>query len=508
MEFFRNLISNILANKKYLAVYIVAMLFFIVSFFNIENYSNPKAELIIITVLAILGISCILYSIKHIKEIHKIAVLIILIFGVLCVFLSPIYVAPDETGHFARSEITSEGILFPEYDVQNKGYYINTYFLELFNNWESTILDAEFTHSDIGDSKGFFESLYSQNLFYAYLAQALGILLAKCLDLHMIWTLWLGRLFNLILYTTLAYFAIKKIPTLKLTLLVIACLPLVVFQASSMSPDSFVFGMGLINIAYFIYMYKSENPITNKDLAIFFISGLLIGLLRVPYSFLLLLILLIPSNNFKSTKISYLTKIMSFLIIIGAMAYSLGYASKEVLYVSRAEFYITNNINPNGQLEFILLHLNEFISMFLNTLGNSINTLFITGLYFYHNTRPSGEVLFNILFFVFFITFSLFSESLNLNKNKKIGIILIFLLVYGGTFFTQYLSWKPIGFIDITGMDVLGVQARYFVPILILIPMVLGSNLNNKVNNLPLKTVLAVIIFLSGMILLTTSTFY
>ncbi len=75
----------------------------------------------------------------------------------------------------------------------------------------STLLDnTSFMHQDITHDKSFFTSVFSQNLFYVYLAQGFGIFIAKMLELPVIFALWLGRLCNLLLYSELYILQLKR----------------------------------------------------------------------------------------------------------------------------------------------------------------------------------------------------------------------------------------------------------------------------------------------------------
>ena len=73
----------------------------------------------------------------------------------------------------------------------------------------TTVIMYDF-NKPINDSWGYWPAS-TNTPFYSYLFSALGILIAKCLDLSVIWTLWLGRLANLLLYGGFVYFAIKKL---------------------------------------------------------------------------------------------------------------------------------------------------------------------------------------------------------------------------------------------------------------------------------------------------------
>ena len=271
-------------DKKYILTYLIGFILLATFLFSCNTHNHPKAQIILSILTVICGIICIRYSIKNKEELHKTAFLIIIIFGLLTVFASPLLVAPDEVEHFARSDLTSEGGLIPNYH-ENQGYFINNYFYQMIYSQGSTLLDnTSFMHQDITHGKSFFTSVFSQNLFYVYLAQGFGIFIAKMLELPVIFALWLGRLCNLLLCSGIVYFAIKKTP--------------------AMSSDGIIFAMAILNISYFIQMYKSEI-IPNKNIIIYLATGVLIGLIKFPYIFLLLMLFLIPANKFKTKKNSY-----------------------------------------------------------------------------------------------------------------------------------------------------------------------------------------------------------
>ena len=281
--------QTLTTNKKFILIYLAGILFFVFSMFCRDNFIYFKGELIGLAILLVFGSFGILYGIRHKKEPHKVAFVIILLFGLLMVFFAPPMSFPDEAIHFARAESITEGVLYPV--KTPNGYYIQDYFFEM-NQAKSgtTILEYNFS-KPISDSWGYWPAS-TNTPFYSYLFSALGILIAKCLDLSVIWTLWLGRLANLLLYGCFVYFAIKKAPVYKMPLLFMACLPIAVSQVSSFSYDVFIFACTVVMFAYFIYMYK--NKFETKDLAIFFIACLLMSFINPQYVFIALSIFAVP----------------------------------------------------------------------------------------------------------------------------------------------------------------------------------------------------------------------
>lgn len=494
-------ISKRLLDYKLIFVYLSCFLAFTVVSFSLNGFNFSKFNLLFIGLTMIAGGGVLFYSLNSKIEIHKTAFILLLIFGILIAFSSPIFVAPDESEHFARSDLTSEGVLFPEY-VPNQGFYMNNYFWDMVYSMGSTVFNANFSHWDIWDGQGFFESVFAHNMFYAYLAQALGILIAKTLDLSIIWTLWLGRLFNLILYAAIISFSIKNTPKYKHLFLFIACLPLAVFQAASMSADSFIFAVAILNVSYFIRMYYSENRINTIDFIVFLISGLLIGLLKLPYIFLLFLIFVLPGNKFKSRNECILFNFISLALILIAMLYSVKYSSHVLLNSGRINYALQNNVSVHNQINYILSSPGNVLWVFVRDIVGSIYTLFIAELSFYHMIHVSGQFLFNIIVFLVFFIVSLFSKN-SFSKKEKLSFLFVFLVVYVSTFLVQYLSWTPVGY----GM-IVGVQARYFIPVLILIPFMLGRGYNEKLDNYDDVLLMLIVLLLSGLLILTFVSFY
>ena len=80
-----------LGSKRYWALY---LLFITVCCFSIvsgKNLHHPKFELIAFIAVAVLGILCILYYLSHNSdnELHKVAFVIILTFGIVCCLIVP-----------------------------------------------------------------------------------------------------------------------------------------------------------------------------------------------------------------------------------------------------------------------------------------------------------------------------------------------------------------------------------------------------------------------------------
>ena len=472
---------------------------FVFSMFCRDNFIYFKGELIGLAILLVFGSFGILYGIRHKKEPHKVAFVIILLFGLLMVFFAPPMSFPDEAIHFARAESITEGVLYPV--KTPNGYYIQDYFFEM-NQAKSgtTILEYNFS-KPISDSWGYWPAS-TNTPFYSYLFSALGILIAKCLDLSVIWTLWLGRLANLLLYGCFVYFAIKKAPVYKMPLLFMACLPIAVSQVSSFSYDAFIFACTVVMFAYFIYMYK--NKFETKDLAIFFIACLLMSFIKPPYVFLALSIFAVPKENFPSAKLQKYSAFATFAVFVIVILHFGNFFNQFIGASQHTTDYVLNSRNASftAQMEYIMGNPTAIGTLMLFAV-KSVFDVFVVNSTFYHFADFKGLILFNAIYLVFFAVFSVgYQHELNLSRKRRLILTAIVLLVYFSIFGILYCTWTPVG-----ASYIVGIQTRYFVPMLPLIPLIVNIK-HEKFENRDDLFLTLIIVFLAGLFLLTVSHYY
>ena len=485
--------QTLTTNKKFILIYLAGILFFVFSMFCRDNFIYFKGELIGLAILLVFGSFGILYGIRHKKEPHKVAFVIILLFGLLMVFFAPPMSFPDEAIHFARAESITEGVLYPV--KTPNGYYIQDYFFEM-NQAKSgtTILEYNFS-KPISDSWGYWPAS-TNTPFYSYLFSALGILIAKCLDLSVIWTLWLGRLANLLLYGGFVYFAIKKAPVYKMPLLFMACLPIAVSQVSSFSYDAFIFACTVVMFAYFIYMYK--NKFETKDLAIFFIACLLMSFIKPPYVFLALSIFAVPKENFPSAKLQKYSAFATFAVFVIVILHFGNFFNQFIGASQHTTDYVLNSRNASftAQMEYIMGNPAAIGTLLLFAV-KSVFDVFVVNSTFYHFADFKGLILFNAIYLVFFAVFSVgYQHELNLSRKRRLILTAIVLLVYFSIFGILYCTWTPVG-----ASYIVGIQTRYFVPMLPLIPLIVNIK-HEKFENRDDLFLTLIIVFLAGLFFL------
>lgn len=493
-NFSRNFAETLIESKKYWIVYLVFILITCMSTVSAKNFESPNFIMAAFLIVALLGIICIVfYFMQDSKEdLYKVAFLAIVCFGIISALIVPIVDVSDELEHLTRAEITSQGVMFPKwvsgehnldrlYNHTDGGRYsqeLNTdvgfetsqshmFFL---NNREKTVFETDGDTNKISNATILDGSSFEQNPFYGYLPQALGVFIAKLFDMNVIWMLWLGRIFNLICYAGLISLAIKKSPVLKIPLLAVACIPISIYQAASVSIDSMVIGLGILTIAYFIYLCKAEpGSLKTREIAIFCALSFLLGLCKLPYLAFVFLLLMVPRQNFESKNALSFMFMGIFIVAILGVLWST-YSTPALMHSWRSKL---NLMDPTMQLHYLMNHpmqiLRFFKHIFTFDLGFTLNGLFN----FFGANNPyhysDHYTLITILLWIFLaVTLLFYPNKVKFDSKVKLGSLIVLLIVYVGICFIQLLTWSDVGLIT------LGVSARYFIPLFAFLPIIVS----------------------------------
>lgn len=508
---------NLPDNVKFILVFCISVLLFAFSEFNESNYAHPKFELGFLILILIIGIILIQFYSKNKDDIVKITFITILIFGVLCAFTTPIMDTPDELYHFYRSELTSEGILFSS---STNDYMDTIGTVDEFNRSVKlevhgqpvgfTVFESNADTSTINVSKTDFYMPFLHNSFIGYLPQAIGILIAKLFDLNAVWLVWLGRLCNLLFYDILVSYAIKKTPIFKIPIALVAAMPMSIYLAASLSIDAAVNGLGILAIAFALYMYKSEKSLEIKDILLFDIIVFLCGTCKITYILLIFLVLLIPMSKFKNKKMYLLTIFSSitgvlliFYLYTCYVSHTINLPTLEMFFnqsTNTGNSSITTDNSDSLTSRFSIKNLKFLIKSEIFGFYEQCERLFTFGWLTY-----ASPILSTFSFIYYGLIGFFYPENSEINLKYKIFSFLMILLIYSATFFALIgysLSHRPDAIL------IEGVQGRYFIPMLSLMPLAFNINKNKRFKNMDLWIFTALLIILSSFVMLTIVFYY
>ena len=224
--------------------------------------------------------------------------------GVTFTYVTPALVAPDEYTHLAAAyELASTwsgqtaadedgNLLLRECDAAHFGTKTGDIGVLAYKNEviaetsEPGSPDALTTHSEVKAGQG----------SGSYLAQALGIRLARAQGQNFYAMLLYGRLANLILYLLLAALAVWLAPTsLRGLFACVALLPMPLQLAASLSPDAAVLGL-VFSFTALCLRLRGEKAVWWQKILLIVLGGLTAPG-KAIYLPVILLCLLIPAEN-------------------------------------------------------------------------------------------------------------------------------------------------------------------------------------------------------------------
>ena len=414
----------------------------------------------------------------RISRVEIFLLVVLLIFGVPMVLLTPPGAGYDEEDHLVRVwELSAFSFIPAQLSAQEMKYPIMFRDLAYRQQAVAGIIDADFWQRYSGTSlyeRGYVhrkintKSVYSPALL---LPQAITMrYLGRQANLPALRLFYLCRFAGLISYLILVWLAIRWMPFGKWILLVLAASPMALFQATTISTDAISNGIGFLFIAGCLSVAASKEMGWREcGYLILLIFLLFLAKLNLIPLILLPFLLISPSQFTKKGTYTFLLGAAVILFVIEVVGWNM-------ITSTRLEPLLANEANLTAQLLYIWGHPLIFLQAIINdfiTNGLVYFQGWINGYGYYYWTPPQIVSL----FFLLSLGAALLIASTSEQISKKFHIIFIFVFVtsYLATIVSLYLTFTPVG-----SDRVFGVQGRYFIPLVLLLSLLLSSLLSTK----------------------------
>lgn len=447
------MISSIMDRWVYTIIGGVIFLFFLFVF----EGTVDKAPLII-SFAFLLSMSVLIFTGR---ELHWDALITIISFGLLFSVITPILDTPDETAHLARAMYLIEGN-FAVSDIDSQLLISEDYDL-LHNQQQKTVIENDLNIHDSAIQKVESDGLKATNAysFISYIPQAAGIGFGRLVNFSVLWSFYLGRMTNLLAYAVLICMAIKITPIFKNYFFVVGTIPMGVYIAASYNQDAFGIGVIFVTIAYYLHLLnKKDHTIKIRNLFVYTALCMLITLAKFPFVLLILLLIFIPSEKFEKKS----TYRLIYLLILITASFSLIWMKA---YSLIPHPFLPDGVDMKGQIKFLISAPIENLQLFTRNLLEGI-TNYLMLFNFGWLSYSSNGVGFLYLFFLGSISI-FFPREILQRLRTRIGSFIVILGIYTAIVLSMYLTWTPVGSTIING-----VQGRYFIGFLPLIPVVLN----------------------------------
>ncbi len=406
---------------------------------------------------------------------------ILVLMGILFSVIMPPLAVPDEESHFIMAYDMADKILstnnrdeygnriMRETDVDSITYLHNA---ASIGRWYATFgepADAE-EMTVITKRTG----VPTTTPLYAYVLPSMGVTLARLCKMNGHWLLLMGRLFNLCGTAAIMAFALFLLPGAKKYFCVLGLLPEVIYILASYSYDALNLALCFLSVAYFFYMIDEGKKVTIRNILIFVGIVFLMIPIKLVYAPLLGLLLLIPGEQLSVNK--------KMIIAAGA----LGACAVGALLVSRWRDIVVLlrgiNYNEDGNavsLAYILENPRSVLLVLLNDIEFNFDYYIKSMLgEFVGRDRFEGKFEFDLVYLPLWMNmllglllgFGINRERKAENKPwKRVWLVFLALCSCLLIFLSMYLSQNTVDELTIHG-----VQGRYFLPVLMLLPFCFG----------------------------------
>lgn len=383
---------------------------------------------------------------------------IILAVGSIYILTFPAGSIPDEVNHFYRAFSLSFGNL---QSVKFSDTSVGAVLPAAIQNLSDSKAVFDFTDTTQIDFNN--TSLYAP---VCYIPQIIGIRIALLFtsSVHSVFMAarWSGFIGAFILYMI----ALFVMPTGREFLFTIMMLPMTIQEMTGVTSDGMTNAIAFLFIAVILKSAVSSDVLSKKDLVIITVLGTLVGMCKIVYIVLLLLVLLIPAcdlsgisdkhHSMKSGNTRLIYSIIFGIPVIICLMSNIFFGQN---LVSNGE-----NMEAGAQIGYVLTHIPATImTVIRSTIEYSMQWIGeMTGDYLGQLDIRTLPVVTIVLFLL------LIASSRNIRLPKRLGsvkaiwiygIISVFgfLLILGSI----YVTWNTVG-----DFLIRGIQGRYFLTIL------------------------------------------
>lgn len=305
------------------------------------------------------------------------------------------------------------------------------------------------------------ELFTSPNISLAHLPAGLMIAVGRNLHLPFLLYYYMGEFANLLLYSLLGFFAIRRLKSGKLLLAAVLLIPTNIFMAGCYNYDYWVLGFTMLGMSYFVgECQRPDEKVSMKNTLIMFGAFTLGCVPKQIYAPLILIPFLIRPKKLEKKWKYYLTGAAMFLIMLLMLMLRSG-AEVESAGDTRI---MGGSVEPGEQLSFIMGHLVWYMKLLKDflirycSIGNILGALTNYG-----QLSPAEGLAGASIIFILITALAVLDKD---ECDRNVGVvprIYTVLLFFGGAAVIAtafYLVCTPVG-----ERQIIGTQARYLTPL-------------------------------------------
>ncbi len=429
-------------------------------------YSN-KVSVMAICLGSIFAIFILFYK-KLTTHLEVIGFFVILLMGSMFAFTEPssVGVSWDDEVHFRNavqlSHIfdermsLSDEIIIGDYTyvaLEKKNYPRSQQVA--YNQILNEIADAHY-YADKGGYS-------AKNTLFAYIPSAIGLILARGLGMSYCMTLAVGRWMNTLVLAILSYFAMKRLKTGKIVVLLIALIPTNIFMAGNYNYDTWLTGWSMLGLAAFFGEWQQpEKKMDRTTPWVIGISMLLAVLPKQVYFPLTFIALFLPQSKFNNKKECWIYRMI--VLAAALLPFVAVYVGNIMMGIGMGDPRAGAAVDATSQMDFVKSSPGEAVMIILNFLKSYLNPLsqgteYITKMAYFGYTPMNMKFLLGVM-----IVGACVSREEGETKFPwwtKLGCIVVYAGIGAIAAVSMYIAFTGVG-----AESVAGCQGRYLIPAL------------------------------------------
>lgn len=419
----------------------------------------------------------------HDFEVSKIFLASVICFGFSMMVIIPVRAAPDEWNHIYTAYKMSDVLLHTE-GVSEESFPMIQQDYEIFDGdieWapNTEILNEYFDKAlvenddsvivDIGNDKTI------SNNDIIYIVPAIGISIGRIIGCNGFFTLLLGRFCNFLVYVLLTYLAVKLCPIRKQAIAVTALLPVALQQGMSYSYDSIAISGSLFLISIGLYIYENGISSLLKKKILFLLWIIVSILVLQAKSHAYIMTVLFPISIILYEK-NILTKKRAKILLymfVGCILLYVLYAVLDWTFdipdlVEEKYNNLKWTTDPGVTITHIINYPMDVLFKHYGTIKD-LTTFYLTsmiGPLGWLNIEVTWELTYLYWIVIILSCIKTKADQIELPKLLRIAIILVSFITILGISTGLLIGWTTI-----SSGTILGMQGRYFIPI---VPCLIG----------------------------------
>ena len=473
--------------------------------------ASLKSWYMIVSLLILAVLECVTYVVKNADQINtyrKFAASFFIVFMLTGVIYSIVMIpfsVQDEPSHFATAYLVSNEIMGKQKYITGEEVAISQSAIHRMN-WGGSAqeqyqfwCDSSYTgHSDDNMSSARLYSVDPNIPRYVYWIPGFGITIFRLFHAPYQLIVLSGRWMNLLMCAILLLVAIRLNWGMRRSIIAISFLPVSSWLFASYSYDAWNLSWMILMFSFCMYCMRKNGTIGWKEILSFSCIAAITIPVKMIYIFMLFMVFLIPVQKWRNHWKTWISFIAGTLLVFMSLWYTRMHSA--IAYATTDRVDNRSITEGTAQLQsftvsWLITHPMDTIKMYMYALYNHSEHYIYTSIC---GGWDGEAIYYYIAYAILFLMLVVFATDLSgehIGIKKRIislGICIVQFFVILTTFILVYTHIPNDGSVA----DIQGVQGRYFLPILLFLPLIIKNKVI-QVEEKNKKYVLAALVVLN-----------